>query len=230
MNSKNFTEQFKQKNNPNGPHHFNHGGPNQQGHQPVKPNGPHMQAQPKQTPVSHHTSTPEKEAETVSPTNQALEQALADAAHWKDLALRATAEMENLRKRTQIDLEKTARYATGSFAKDLLPVVDCLEQAMACARQELDKEQAAGQPINPVLENLMKGVEMTQGNLMTALKKQNIAKMSGLGTVFDPNQHKVIQEVEDATKPAGTIVQELQPGYTIGGDRVLREAMVIVSK
>ena len=54
--------------------------------------------------------------------------------------------------------------------------------------------------------------------------------MPALGTVFDPNQHKVIQEVEDATKPAGTIVQELQPGYTIGGDRVLREAMVIVSK
>lgn len=227
MNSKNFTEQFKQKNNPNGPHHFNHGEPNQLGHQHLKPNGPQPQDRPKQP---HDTPAPGKETDTVLPPNQALEQALAEAAHWKDLALRATAEMENLRKRTQIDLEKNARYATGSFAKDLLPVADCLEQAMACARQELDKEQAAGQPINPVLENLMKGVEMTQGNLMTALKKQNIAKMPGLGTVFDPNQHKVIQEVEDATKPAGTIVQELQPGYTIGGDRVLREAMVIVSK
>lgn len=227
MNSKNFTEQFKQKNNPNGPHHFNHGGPNQQGHQHLKPNGPQPQDRPKQP---HDTPAPGKETDMVLPPNQALEQALAEAAHWKDLALRATAEMENLRKRTQIDLEKNARYATGSFAKDLLPVADCLEQAMACARQELDKEQAAGQPINPVLENLMKGVEMTQGNLMTALKKQNITKMPGLGTVFDPNQHKVIQEVEDTTKPAGTIVQELQPGYTIGGDRVLREAMVIVSK
>ena len=227
MNSKNFTEQFKQKNNPNGPHHFNHGEPNQPGYQHLQPNGPQPQDRPKQP---HDTPAQGKETDTVLPPNQALEQALAEAAHWKDLALRATAEMENLRKRTQIDLEKNARYATGSFAKDLLPVADCLEQAMACARQELDKEQAAGQPINPVLENLMKGVEMTQGNLMTALKKQNIAKMPALGTVFDPNQHKVIQEVEDATKPAGTIVQELQPGYTIGGDRVLREAMVIVSK
>ena len=71
---------------------------------------------------------------------------------------------------------------------------------------------------------------MTAGNLTSALKKQQIEKMESMGKVFDPNLHKVIQEVEDATKPAGTVVQELQTGYTIGGDRVLREAMVIVTK
>jgi molecular chaperone GrpE len=54
--------------------------------------------------------------------------------------------------------------------------------------------------------------------------------MESMGKVFDPNLHKVIQEVEDASKPAGTIVQELQSGYTIGGDRVLRDAMVIVTR
>jgi len=166
---------------------------------------------------------PEKNEPTVAQLTE-------EVAHWKDLAMRATAEMENLKKRTQIDIAKANRYATGSFAKDLLPVADCLEQALSCAKNEIDKEKQAGGAINPVLENLLKGVEMTAGNLVTALKKQQIEKMEGLGKVFDPNLHKVIQEVADPTKPAGTIVQELQHGYTIGGDRVLREAMVIVTK
>ena len=162
--------------------------------------------------------------------NEELIKAQEEVAHWKDLALRATAEMENLRKRTQIDIEKSVRYANASFAKDLLPVADCLEQALTYAKQELKKEKESGATENPVLTNLIKGVEMTHTNLMTALKKQQIEKMTGLGQVFDPNLHKVIQEVEDADKPSGTIIQELQTGYTIGGDRVLREAMVIVSK
>ena len=153
-----------------------------------------------------------------------------EVAHWKDLAMRATAEMENVKKRAQIDITKANRYATGAFAKDLLPVADSLNQAIGFAQNEIEKEKSAGHPISPILENLLKGVEMTANNLTNALKKQQIEQMESLGKVFDPNLHKVIQEVEDATKPAGTIVQELQTGYTIGGDRVLREAMVIVTK
>jgi len=153
-----------------------------------------------------------------------------EVAHWKDLAMRATAEMENVKKRAQIDISKANRYATGGFAKDLLPVADSLEQAITFTQNEIAKEKSAGHPISPILENLLKGVEMTANNLTGALKKQQIEKMESLGKVFDPNLHKVIQEVEDTTKPAGTVVQELQTGYTIGGDRVLREAMVIVTK
>lgn len=177
------------------------------------------------------------EKKTVKEAEEAAAEAVVDvakvaeeAAHWKDVAMRTAAEMENLRKRTQIDMEKAVRYANGSFAKDLLSVADCMEQAMACAHTELDKEKAAGKEIDPVVENLLKGVEMTHQNLMSALKKQQIEKIESLGKVFDPNLHKVIQEVEDAEKEAGTIVQELQPGYTIGGDRVLRDAMVVVSR
>ena len=153
-----------------------------------------------------------------------------EVAHWKDLAMRATAEMENVKKRTQIDIAKANRYATGAFAKDLLPVADSLNQAITFTQTEIAKEKEKGAPISPVLENLLKGVKMTANNLTNALKKQQIEKMESMGKVFDPNLHKVIQEVEDATKPAGTIIQELQTGYTIGGDRVLREAMVIVTK
>ena len=166
-----------------------------------------------------------------APKNDEVVQKLAEeVAYWKDISLRTAAEMENLKKRTQIDIEKANRYATGSFAKNLLPVADSLEQALGYARAELEKEKKAGTTTNPILENLLKGVEMTAGNLTDALGKQQIVRMESLGKVFDPNLHKVIQEVEDKTKPAGTIVQELQPGYTIGGDRVLREAMVVVSK
>lgn len=163
-------------------------------------------------------------------TDPKIEKLAEEVAHWKDLAMRATAEMENVKKRAQIDIAKANRYATGGFAKDLLPVADSLEQAITFTQNEIAKEKSAGHPISPILENLLKGVEMTANNLTTALKKQQIEKMVSLGTVFDPNLHKVIQEVEDAAKPVGTIIQELQTGYTIGGDRVLREAMVIVTK
>jgi len=196
----------------------------------TKPSPEHMKqklnaaAAPKQAPIPPTPPHQNKKSD------EALQKLAEEVAHWKDLAMRTAAEMENLKKRTQIDIEKANRYATGSFAKSLLPVADCLEQALAFAKSELDKEKAAGKPENPVMTNILKGVEMTAANLTDALHKQQIEKIPSLGQVFDPNFHKVIQEVEDKTKPAGTIVQELQPGYTIGGDRVLRDAMVIVTK
>lgn len=150
---------------------------------------------------------------------------------WKDLALRSQAEMENLRKRTQIDVEKAHKYALFSFAKELLNVEDCLNGAISHAEKEIQKLKEANETsCLPFLESLLKGIQMTEKQLSTVFEHNNIKKVDSLGVVFDPNLHKVIQEVEDATKEPGTIVQELQSGYTISGDRVLREAMVIVSK
>ncbi len=150
---------------------------------------------------------------------------------WKDLALRSQAEMENLRKRTQIDVEKAHKYAIVSFAKELLNVADCLNGAVSHAEKGIETlRQSGNEECVAFLENLLKGVQMTEKQLMTAFEKNGVQKMQSLGVVFDPNLHKVIQEIEDDTKEAGTIVQELQTGYTISGDRVLREAMVIVSK
>ena len=149
---------------------------------------------------------------------------------WKDLAMRAQAEMENLRKRTQIDIEKANRYANTSFARDLLPVADYLSNAIDYAQKEIEKTKESHTDCNSFLMNLLKGVEMTQKQLQTVFEQHQIRKMETVGTIFDPNLHKVIQETENAEKEPGTIVQELQSGYTIGGDRVLREAMVIVTK
>lgn len=175
----------------------------------------------------------EPEKENTDSTNEAIQQEalLEEVQKWKDLALRSQAEMENLRKRTQIDVEKAHKYAIVSFAKELLNVADCLNGAITHAEKGIENlKQSGNEECVTFLENLLKGVQMTEKQLSTAFEHNGIQKMQSLGVVFDPNLHKVIQEIEDDTKESGTIVQELQTGYTISGDRVLREAMVIVSK
>lgn len=142
----------------------------------------------------------------------------------RDMYMRSQAEMENLRKRTQIELEKRSKYAVSSFAKDLLTVSDNLTRAME-AIPESERENQSD-----LIKNLLVGLDLTQKDLQNAFEKNDIKPVESVGHIFDPNVHKVIQEIEDPSKPAGTIVQEWQKGYTIGGDRVLREAMVIVTK
>ncbi|MDD3668801.1 MAG: nucleotide exchange factor GrpE [Alphaproteobacteria bacterium] len=172
-------------------------------------------------------AAPENPAQPPAPIpEEEIARLAEEAAHWKELALRAHADMENLRKRTQADVEAAHKYAAGAVARELLPVVDSLENARAHARTAL----ADGASDKAFLDNLLQGVEMTHRQFLDALKKQGVEQESALGKIFDPHKHKVIQEIEDKTKPAGTIVQELQKGYAIGGDRVLREALVVVSK
>ena len=116
-------------------------------------------------------------------------------------------------------MEKQSKYAISAFAKELLVVADNLHRALAAAEND-DLEQ---------LQQFKKGVELTEAELMKVLNKFGITKMETIGNVFDPAFHQVVQEVEDKSKPAGTIVAELQTGYMING-RLLREAMVVVSR
>ena len=146
--------------------------------------------------------------------------------HWKDLALRNAAEVENMRKRCALDMQNTARYANKDFALDMLPVMDNLERALKTAKVEMGKSD---KPCEPFFIGLLQGVELTHKQLEESLGKHSVHKMQDMNTVFDPDKHQVIQQVEDPSKAPGTIVEELQTGYMIG-DRVLREAMVIVSK
>ncbi len=146
--------------------------------------------------------------------------------HWKDLALRSAAECENIKKRCALDMQNTARYATKDFAKDLLPVADNLARAIHQAKVEMGKSD---KPCDSFFINLLQGVELTQKQLTDALGKNHIVQMDDMGKVFDPEKHQVVQQVEDPSKPNGTIIENLQTGYMIH-DRVLREAMVIVTK
>lgn len=179
--------------------------------------------------LEQEQSDPEQEAAVPEvpaeePQEDVVVQLQAEVDKYKDLYMRAHAEMENLRRRTQLELEKRSKFAVSSFAQDLLPVNDNLSRAMASI-PETEKE---GQ--NDLIKNLLVGLELTQKDLNSALEKNNITPIESVGRVFDPNLHKVAQEIEDPTKPAGTIVQEWQKGYMIGGDRVLREAVVVVTK
>ena len=137
----------------------------------------------------------------------------------KDSFLRTYAESENVKKRCQQEIEKNNKFAIASFAKELLSVADNLQRAVSSV-DESAKPQCAG---------LLEGVIMTQNELTHVFEKFNIKKVESVGKIFDPNLERVVQEIEDPEKPAGTIVSELQSAYTIN-DRILREAMVIVTK
>ena len=137
----------------------------------------------------------------------------------KEDFLRAYADAENTKRRCTQEIEKNNKYAISSFAKDLLTVADNLHRAI----------DAIGKDNSENCEALRKGVELTENELTKVFNKFGIKKMEIMDTVFDPNFHQVIQEVEDKEKPNGTIIAELQTGYMLN-DRILREAMVVVTK
>ena len=137
--------------------------------------------------------------------------------------VRVYADMENIKKHTQTEIVQRSQAAVGAFAMDLLTVADNLERALA---QEVPPELAQ----NEYMKNLRTGLELTHKTLMSALAKQNIRPIESMGKVFDPAYEKVIQQVKDDKKPEGTVVQVLQKGYMSGENRVLREAMVVVTQ
>jgi molecular chaperone GrpE len=140
----------------------------------------------------------------------------------KDQLLRALAEVENIRRRAQREREDQSKYAISNFAKDLLPVADNLRRALDAAPPEAREG-------SEILKTLAVGVEATERQLVAAFDRVGIRKLEPLGDNFDPNFHQVMFEVENTGRPAGTVVQVLQAGYTIHG-RLLREAMVGVAK
>jgi molecular chaperone GrpE len=143
-------------------------------------------------------------------------------AEMKDRLLRTLAEMENLRKRTEREVSDARIYGISAFARDILNVADNMHRALAA----LDETRATA---DSGLKALLDGVELTERELMNALEKHGVKRIDPLGQKFDPNWHQAMYEVEDASVPNGSVVQVVQAGYLIG-DRVLRPALVAVSK
>ena len=141
----------------------------------------------------------------------------------KDQLLRTLAEMDNLRKRTDREKEDTAKYAVTAFARDILAVADNLRRAIETVPGE------AREQLGDTLRGLVAGVEMTEKDLGTTLGRHGVKAVAPLDEVFDPHLHQAMFEVPGSGKPAGTVVQVLQPGYTIHG-RLLRPALVGVAK
>lgn len=149
-------------------------------------------------------------------------QAEQEAAALKDQLLRTMAEMENVRKRAQRDIEDASKYAISSFARELVSVLENLQRAVENIPSEARQE-------NSMLNTLGEGVEMTLRELLGAFEKHGIHRIDPLGEKFDHNLHQAVVQIEDPSHPPGTVVQVMQAGYTING-RLLRPAMVGVSK
>src|SRR5438552_2941127 len=144
---------------------------------------------------------------------QDLERQLAEQ---KDRMLRAMAEADNVRRRTQRDAEDRVRYANEALLRELIPILDNFDRALASAR-------AAGGA-----ETVMSGVELIQRELLRVLERAGVARYSAVGQPFDPTRHEAIARVVSVDAAPDTVVSETAPGYLLHG-RVLRPAMVAVA-
>lgn len=157
------------------------------------------------------------------PEEGSVEALTKEVAEARDRTLRTLAEMENLRKRTVKEVTDARTYGITAFARDVLDIADNLQRALDAVPTEAREAADAG------LKGLIEGVELTEKALHKALEKNGVQKLDPLGEKFNPNFHQAMYEVPDSSVPAGTVVQVVQGGYTIG-DRVLRPALVAVSK
>ena len=146
-----------------------------------------------------------------------LEEAQAEIARIRDQLLRTAADFDNFRKRTRRELDDAHRRGKEELLRELLPVFDNLERAVVHAGQASDAKAVAD------------GVGMVLKQFGDTLGKVGIKRIPAVGGPFDPSLHEAIQQVETNDHAAGTIVAEVQPGYTLG-DRLVRAAMVVVAK
>jgi molecular chaperone GrpE len=158
-------------------------------------------------------------SEPAPPEGPSLEKEIAEL---KDRLLRALAETENVRRRAEREREDTAKYAIAGFARDVLSVADNLTRALAAVGSD-----ARGK--DPAVDALISGIELTDRELTAIFERHGIRRVDPMGERFDHNFHQAMMEVEDPTKPPGTVVQVLQTGYVLR-DRLLRPAMVAVSR
>lgn len=151
-----------------------------------------------------------------------LDMLKAEVAALKDRSLRLLAEAENIRKRTERERDELRLYAVTQFARDLLNVLDNLARARAACSPETC---AANEALKAVAE----GVAATERELQGVLANYGVKPIEAEGARFDPHLHQAIAQVPAAGQEAGTVVNVVQGGYTIG-ERLLRPAMVTVAK
>jgi molecular chaperone GrpE len=146
----------------------------------------------------------------------------AEAGELRDQLLRALAEAENQRRRSQREREEAVRYAAAPLLRDLLGVADNLQRALDSVPADTADQDGA-------LKTLLEGVQLTQRELETVFERHGIVKLEPQGERLNPHHHEAMFEVPDPDQPSGTIVQVVQPGYLLH-DRLLRPARVGVAK
>lgn len=165
---------------------------------------------------------PEASAEQVDPRDEKianLEAQLAEAeTRERDSVLRIKAEMENLRRRTELDVEKAHKFALEKFVNELLPVLDSLDRALEVA----DKD-------NDAMAAMVEGIELTRKSMLDVVAKFGVQVVEDIDVPMDPNVHQAIAMVESDDVAAGNVLMVMQKGYTLNG-RTIRAAMVSVAK
>lgn len=146
-----------------------------------------------------------------------LEKEKKDSQMNKDLALRAQAEMDNLRKRTARDVENAHKYALERFVNELLPILDSLELGMSAA-ESIEN-----------IDELREGMDLTIKMFDTAMNKFNVKAIDPQNEKFNPEQHEAVSMQEINGTESGIVVKVMQKGYELNG-RIVRPAMVIVAK
>lgn len=170
---------------------------------------------PEQPQCAGQSTTSEAHQALVPSLEDQLRQAELKADEHYEAWMRARAEMENIRRRAQDDVDKARKFALEGFAGELLAVKDSLEAALAVGE-------------NASMESIKSGVELTLKQLASVLEKNNVIEVNPLGYKFDPNSQQAIGMVEGEGE-ANTVASVLQKGYLLN-DRVLRPALVTVFK
>ena len=148
---------------------------------------------------------------------QEVETSRDDARKNHELYLRALADMENLRKRSQREKEDLAKFSNETLLREVLPVLDNLERAVEHAVQD------------EATNGLLEGVRMTLDQFGKVLEKFHVLPVESIGQVFDPAVHQAMGQVETEEFPANTVAQEMLKGYLLNG-RLLRPSMVMIAK
>lgn len=154
-----------------------------------------------------------------------IQQKEQEIARLREVSLRAYAEMENVRKIAQRDVENARKYSIGAFAKDLLEVADNLERAL----QNIPSEKLDPEKGDAIVIGLYEGVKATNDVLHKVFQRYGIEKYDPMGEKFDPNLHQAMFQVPDESNSSGVVLAVAKTGYKIQ-DRVLRPAQVGVSK
>jgi len=163
----------------------------------------------------------EQDGEAGNPLEAELAAVREELEEARQQVLYAKADTQNVRRRLEKDIADARAYAATGFARDVLSVADNLARAIDAVPAEL-REDAK-------LNGLVAGIEATRRELDKVFTQQGIKRIEAMGQALDPNLHQAMIEIPHAEAEPGTIVQEMQAGYTIG-DRLLRPALVGVAK
>ncbi|MFW0776725.1 MAG: nucleotide exchange factor GrpE [Rickettsiales bacterium] len=171
-------------------------------------------------------NTQENAAETQpsaeEPAEPTVESLSKEIEELRDQLLRANAETENVRKRSERERAEASKYAISGFARDMVSVLENLKRASDSVPEESRAD-------NELLKTIGEGVDLTLQELLSIFDRYEIKRIDPIDQKFDHNFHQAVAQVERHDIPAGMVVQVIQAGYTIH-DRLLRPAMVAVSK